>query len=97
MKTRRHFSCLDSGLTHYSFRDRHYLSVPPSQTQLLADAISRSSVLAADRGAVDDAMADITNTAGGSGGGEFGELGVDPNLDPELAMVCNLISVLHST
>jgi len=33
-------------------------------------------------------MADITNAAGGSGtGGEFGDLGVDPNLDPELAMV----------
>ena len=46
-------------------------------------------MLATDRGIRDEAMADITNTgAGGSGGGGgFDDLGVDPNLDPELAMV----------
>lgn len=48
-----------------------------------------SSVLSEDRGDRDQAMADITNPAGAPGANadfdEFG--GVDPNLDPELAMV----------
>jgi len=68
----------------------HFLSVTPDPSRLLADAITRSSVLAADRGAVDEAMGELTNTGGGAGGGEFGDLGVDPSLDPELAMALRM-------
>lgn len=56
-----------------------------------------STVLASDRGARDQDMAEITN-AGGSGGDgntfeEFG--GVDPTLDPELAMVRIILLLLN--
>lgn len=53
-----------------------------------------SSVLAADRGDRDAAMADITGAgAGPSTDGEFDDYGgIDPNMDPELAMVRTLCS-----
>ena len=71
-----------------SLSPSHYLSVPPDPHRLLSDSVLSSAVLASSRGIRDEAMADITNTgAGGSGGGGFDDLGVDPNLDPELAMV----------
>ena len=70
---------------------RHYIAVQPGQL-LLSDALLSSSVLAADRGLPDELMGD----AGPSGQGEGGatnqfEFGVDPSLDPELAMVFNFI------
>lgn len=49
-----------------------------------------SAVLSADRGDRDQAMAEMTNPTGGGGAADFDEFGgVDPNLDPELAMVCS--------
>ena len=62
--------------------------------------IISSPVLAADRGDRDAAMADITNTSGAGGAGESGAFeeygGVDPNLDPELAMVNGLLDLHQS-
>lgn len=67
----------------------HLVSAPPDPRRLLSESVVTSAVLAADRGDRDQAMADITNVAGGSGGADaFAEYGgVDPNLDPELAEV----------
>ena len=61
--------------------------MPPDPRRLLSDVVITSPVLSADRGDRDATMADITNTAGASGGAfeEYG--GIDPSLDPELAMV----------
>jgi 26S proteasome regulatory subunit N10 len=75
------------------FRSRHYIAVQPGQL-LLSDALLSSAVLAADRGLPDELM----GTAGPSTQGEGGaanqfEFGVDPSLDPELAMVCNRVSL----
>lgn len=65
------------------------MNAPPDPRRLLSDMVLSSSVLSEDRGDRDQAMADITNPAGAPGANadfdEFG--GVDPNLDPELAMV----------
>lgn len=62
--------------------------MPPDPRRLLSDAVIVSPVLAADRGDRDATMADITNTAGASGGDGFEEYGgIDPTMDPELAMV----------
>ncbi|OCB88340.1 hypothetical protein A7U60_g4542 [Sanghuangporus baumii] len=74
-----------------SGENSHYISVPPDPRRLLSDVILSSPILAADRGDRDAAMADITNTAGAGEGGGFEEYGgVDPTLDPELAMVMRM-------
>ena len=74
-------------------RSRHYIAVQPGQL-LISDALLSSAVLAADRGLPDELM----GAAGPSVQGESGttnqfEFGVDPSLDPELAMVCNCASL----
>lgn len=77
------------------FSFRHYLAVPPGP-HLLSSMILNSPILAGDRG-IPDELADAvpggvggSGAAGGAGGGagtsQF-EFGVDPTLDPELAMV----------
>ena len=76
---------------------RHYVAIPPDPRRLLSDQIVSSSVLAADRGDRDAAMADMTGAgAGPSADGAFEEYGgIDPNMDPELAMV-RMPSLGHS-
>jgi len=68
---------------------RHYLAVPPGP-HLLSSMILNSPVLANDRGIPDDLAAAGPGAVGGASGGagtsQF-EFGVDPTLDPELAMV----------
>ena len=61
---------------------------------LLSDALLSSAVLAADRGLPDELMGEAGPSGQGEGGGtnQF-EFGVDPSLDPELAMVCNPIDL----
>lgn len=83
-------------MTDHIYYYRHYVAVPPDPRRLLSDAVLSSSVLAADRGLRDEAMADITNSGAGPSGGAGGldDLGVDPNLDPELAMVSLLRQVI---
>jgi 26S proteasome regulatory subunit N10 len=59
------------------------LSVPSGANLLLSDAIMSSAILAGEDGVPPGGMA-----GGESSGGNF-EFGVDPTLDPELAMVRN--------
>ena len=74
-----------------SNRSRHYIAVQPGQL-LLSDALLSSSVLAADRGLPDELMGEVGPPGQGEGGaGNQFEFGVDPSLDPELAMVCTSI------
>ncbi|KAG1856294.1 hypothetical protein C8R48DRAFT_719141 [Suillus tomentosus] len=64
----------------------HLVSVPPG-THLLSDVIISSSILSEDRGIPPEAMGDVG--ASGSGGANF-EFGVDPSLDPELALALRM-------
>ncbi|KAI0706894.1 hypothetical protein C8T65DRAFT_220569 [Cerioporus squamosus] len=64
----------------------HYLSVPPG-AHLLSDMVLTSPILAGDRGIPEEAMGDAAGPSGGAGGFEFG---VDPSLDPELAMALRM-------
>ncbi|KAG1875435.1 hypothetical protein DFJ58DRAFT_675267 [Suillus subalutaceus] len=65
----------------------HLVSVPPG-THLLSDVIISSPILSEDRGIPPEAMGDIGG-ASGSGGANF-EFGVDPSLDPELALALRM-------
>ncbi|KAI0368474.1 hypothetical protein BV20DRAFT_1122821 [Pilatotrama ljubarskyi] len=65
----------------------HYLAVPPGP-HLLSDMILNSPLLAGDRGIPEEAMGDVASGAAAGGGGF--EFGVDPSLDPELAMALRM-------
>jgi 26S proteasome regulatory subunit N10 len=65
----------------------HLVSVPPG-THLLSDVIISSPILSEDRGIPPEAMGDVGG-ASGSGGANF-EFGVDPSLDPELALALRM-------
>lgn len=65
----------------------HLVSVPPG-THLLSDVIISSPILSEDRGIPLEAMGDVGG-ASGSGGANF-EFGVDPSLDPELALALRM-------
>ncbi|KAF7318142.1 Multiubiquitin chain binding protein MBP1 [Mycena chlorophos] len=76
----------------------HFITVPPSNNTLLSDVIISSPILAGDRmaGIPDDLVPGGAGEAGGSGAGgsnnnnsQF-EFGVDPSLDPELAMALRM-------
>jgi len=81
-------STLDRVRLSYA-RFRHYIAVQPGQL-LLSDALLSSAVLAADRGLPDELMGAAGPSVQGEGSttNQF-EFGVDPSLDPELAMVCS--------
>ncbi|KAL4241444.1 proteasome subunit S5A family protein [Abortiporus biennis] len=66
----------------------HYLAIPPGP-HLLSDAVISSVVLAADRGIPEDAIGGgpAASTSGAANNFEFG---VDPSLDPELAMALRM-------
>lgn len=66
---------------------RHLVTIPPGP-RLLSESIASSAVLAGDGGIPEEVLAE--SAAGGSGPAAAGgfEFGVDPSLDPELAMVC---------
>lgn len=68
----------------------HYLAVPPGP-HLLSSVILDSPILAGDRGVTDE-LAGVPGGAGGggSGGASQFEFGVDPSLDPELAMALRM-------
>lgn len=70
----------------------HYLAVPPGP-HLLSSQILNSPILANDRGIPDELAAAapgaVGGTPGGAGNSQF-EFGVDPSLDPELAMVLRM-------
>ncbi|KAJ7062887.1 hypothetical protein C8F01DRAFT_1135585 [Mycena amicta] len=76
----------------------HIIIVPPSNSLLLSDVLISSPILAGDRqaGIPDDLVPGGAGDAGGSGAGgstnnnaQF-EFGVDPSLDPELAMALRM-------
>jgi 26S proteasome regulatory subunit N10 len=74
---------------------RHYLAVPPGP-HLLSSMILNSPILANDRGIPDELAAAgpgaVGGAASGAGTSQF-EFGVDPSLDPELAMVCSYVPI----
>jgi 26S proteasome regulatory subunit N10 len=76
--------------TASSADNSHYIAVPPGQI-LLSDALLSSAVLAADRGLPDELMGEAgpPGQGEGSAAGQF-EFGVDPSLDPELAMALRM-------
>ena len=69
--------------TDYDYR--HLVVVPPGP-HLLSELLNSSPILAGDRGIPDEVLAESTGTAAAGAAGGF-EFGVDPSLDPELAMV----------
>ena len=84
--------CLVNRLVPFSLSlsllfSRHYLAVPPGP-HLLSSVVLNSPILASDRRVPDELAAVPGGVGAPSGGGtsQF-EFGVDPSLDPELAMV----------
>ncbi|KAI0301924.1 hypothetical protein B0F90DRAFT_1716411 [Multifurca ochricompacta] len=66
----------------------HYLAVPPGP-HLLSSIILNSPILSGDRG-IPDELAGVPAAPGGSSGPSQFEFGVDPSLDPELAMALRM-------
>lgn len=65
---------------------------------MISDTLISSPILAGDRSIPEELMADAGGSGAGTGGGGGGfEFGVDPSLDPELAMVRHPITSLHSS
>lgn len=60
------------------------LVVPPSTVTLLSDQVRSSAILAEEGQGFGEASA---GPSGAGGSGDDDGFGVDPNLDPELAMV----------
>jgi hypothetical protein len=58
----------------------------PQGPHLLSDLVLSSPILSEDRGIPPGAMVDAAGPSGSAGTNNF-EFGVDPSLDPELAMV----------
>jgi 26S proteasome regulatory subunit N10 len=91
-------SVLKSFVENVSSSDNsHLLVVPPGGGHLLSDALIASPILAADRNASipSELVPGAEGAAGGAGAGSSGaandfEFGVDPSLDPELAMALRL-------
>lgn len=77
-----------STLELFSCGYRHLVTAHPGGSALLSDVVISSAVLAGDGVLADAVMTDVTNAGEGPSGGEYG---VDPNVDPELAMVYNQI------
>lgn len=67
-----------------SSENSHFLSVDPGP-HLLSEKIMQSPIVRGDSSGSDDEGG--AGGSGGGGGGDADEFGVDPNLDPELAMV----------
>jgi 26S proteasome regulatory subunit N10 len=78
-------------LNRLCFRDSHLVAIPPS-SRLLSEQIAISPILAADRGAgiPDEFMPRDGPAPSSSNTNEF-EFGVDPNVDPELALVSRIV------
>lgn len=63
----------------------HLLVAPPTSDVLLSEVVRSSAILAEEFGG--GAGGDVSGVERGAGGGNADGFGVDPNLDPELAMV----------
>jgi 26S proteasome regulatory subunit N10 len=64
------------------------ISVPPG-TVLISEALTSSPILAGDRSVPEETVGEAAAhaTTGEAAGGDGFDFGVDPTLDPELAMV----------
>ena len=73
---------------------RHLICVPPGRL-LLSDVLISSPILSEDRSSSIPAELGGTGDigAGTSSGGNQFEFGVDPSLDPELAMVSSFLPI----
>lgn len=71
-----------------SGENSHFVTIAPG-TRLLSDVVIASPILAED-GVVPGDMDGIPAEAGGSGAGNNFEFGVDPSMDPELAMALRM-------
>ena len=70
--------------------DGSHLEVVPPGPNLLSDSIVASPILAGEAGVGSNGEAGTTGGEGEVGGGDGFEFGVDPNLDPELALVLRM-------
>lgn len=68
---------------------RHLVTIPAGP-HLLSDVVISSPILAGDRGIPEEILAESGGAAPGGAAGGF-EFGVDPTLDPELAMVRSIL------
>ncbi|OQO06365.1 hypothetical protein B0A48_08954 [Cryoendolithus antarcticus] len=64
------------------------LTIPPGPN-LLSDAVVSSAILAGE-GGMGQAAAAAAAREGGAAGGEFDEFGIDPSVDPELALALRM-------
>ncbi|GAA5882112.1 hypothetical protein JCM16303_005610 [Sporobolomyces ruberrimus] len=71
-----------------SSENSHFLSVDPGP-HLLSEKIMQSPIVRGDSSGSDD-EGGAGGSGGGGGGGDADEFGVDPNLDPELAMALRM-------
>lgn len=69
--------------------DGSHLEIVYPSSNLLSDTVVASPILAGEAGAVPAGTNGDAGGAGGAGGNDF-EFGVDPNLDPELALVLRM-------
>ncbi|TDL15796.1 hypothetical protein BD410DRAFT_732124 [Rickenella mellea] len=67
----------------------HMVVAPPDPRRLLSDVVISSPILASERGLglPDEVMGDVPPGGDGAAGGEFG---IDPSVDPELAMALRM-------
>jgi len=72
-----------------SAENSHLVSIPAG-ARLLSDAVASSSILAGDIGHGGDDAGDVAGPSGAGGTGNDFEFGVDPSLDPELAMALRM-------
>jgi len=72
-----------------SGENSHFITVAPG-ARLLSDMVIASPILAEDGVGIPGDMDGIPAEAGGSGAGNNFEFGVDPSMDPELAMALRM-------
>ena len=76
---------------------RHLLTVHPG-SHLLSDALISSPILSADRSAsIPEELGGSAPSAAGPSTSNNFEFGVDPSLDPELAMVLSIDLTIHQS
>lgn len=73
-----HLQRLDTDWINFFFLYSHLVSIPPGP-HILSDMLMSTPIIAGEDGAPG-------NFSSGGAGGDF-EFGIDPNLDPELALV----------
>ena len=79
--------CFKTSFINWNFFSRHLLTVSPG-TNLLSDALISSPILSADRStSIPEELGGTESAGAGPGTSNNFKFGVDPSLDPELAIV----------